>query len=353
MLIPNVKQSKFKNKELYIRPRYIIFFLLFIFAWIMFGLNYSNADYSNYEIAYYDIMACGKDNGYFEVGFFLLVKIFTLLGLSYQGFLVIISAICLIIFTKALSYLTDNILLSFSCYLVYPFVFDIVQYRNFLAFSLVLYGIHYLIDSKSKVSKNIIKYMFCVAIGCLIHQSAIIYSLFLMVLIKRTKILSIVTGVLFFAFIILIANPNILFNVLHLLNLDRYARYDIDFAYTTFYQYCAVQLMFLFLAVLKFRNNLQSPKLKLMIITSLFLPFIIMNGTSARLIRNVYILFYAFIFEYEAKRFLQISVEQFFSIIAVIATVLFVFYSQLCSGLYYDIVLNPILKYNLLFGKLF
>lgn len=349
-MISKVKQNKYKRQNLYIKPKHIVFLILFIFAWILFGLNYSNADYSNYEGAYNDIKY-GRQNDYFEIGFFILIKLSAALGISYQGFLIIISAICLIIFAKALGHLTDNVILSFSVYLIYPFIFDIVQYRNFLAFAFVLYGLHYLLDNKSKALKNVIKYFLFVFLGALFHLSVVIYALFFLVIIKKTQVLALVTGIMFAALIFLINNQDILVNVLLLLHLDRFARYSIDYNYSTFYQYCAVYTMFLFLALIKYKDNLQSQKFKLLIIASLFLPFIIMNGTSARFIRNIFIVFYAFLFEYKKKRFVELSFKQVFIIFAVIATVAYVFYSQLCSGLYYDIVLRPIFQYNLLFGK--
>lgn len=351
-MISNVKQNKYKRQNFYIKPKHIIFLVLFIFAWILFGLNCGNADYSNYEFAYNDIKA-GRQNDYFEVGFFVLIKIAAAFGLSYQGFLIIISAVCLILFTKAIGHLTENVILTFSVYLLYPFIFDIVQYRNYLAFAFVLYGLHYLLDNKSKAFKNVIKYFLFVILGALFHLSVIIYALFFLVIIKRTRVLAIITAVMFAAIVFLINNQDVLINLLLLLHLDRFARYAIDYNFSTFYQYCAVYLMFLFLALLKFKDNLQSPKFKLLILSSLFLPFIIMNGTSARFIRNVFIIFYAFLFEYKKKRLSELSFRQVFIIIATIATVAFVFYSQLTSGLYYEIVLKPIFEYNLLFGKKF
>ncbi len=352
MLSSDVKQNSLKKHHFNIKPRYIVFILLFVFSWILFGLNYSNADYENYEAAYNDIKY-GRENDYFEIGFFALIKLSAALGLSYQVFLVIISAVCLFIFTKALSYLTNNLALSFACYLIYPFVFDVVQYRNFLAFAFVLFGLHYLLDNNSKTVKNVLKYFLFVVLGSLFHLSVIIYSLFFLVIIKRTRILAVVTAVLFAIIVFLIINQEILVNLLLLLHLDRFARYTFDYVYSTFFQYCAVYLFFLFLAVLKFKNNMQSAKFKFLIISSLFLPFIIMNGTSARFIRNVFIIFYAFLLDYKCKKLSEISMQQIFVAVALIASITFVFYNQLCSGLYYDIVLKPVLQCNWLFRKYF
>ena len=349
-MLSNAMYKQDERKKLYIKPQHIIFAVLFVFAWITFGFNYSNADYQNYEFAYNEIKASRPD-GYFEIGFHFIIKLAVSLGISYQGFLIIISAVCLLIFVNALKYLTKNVGLAFAFYLVYPFVFDIVQYRNFLAFSLVLYGLHYLLNNQSQNVKNVIKYFVFVILGALFHSSVVIYALFFLVVIKRTKILALVTALLFALFVFLIINQTILMTVLSILHLDRFARYTVDYAYSTFIQYCAVYFFFLALALFKFKKDMQSPKIKLLILSSLFLPFIIMNGTSARFIRNVFILFYAFLLDNKGKSLLDMGLSQFITVCAVFAAVLFVFYSQLSSGLYYEIVLKHVFQNNLLFGK--
>ena len=349
-MVSSAAQRQYAKKKFVLKPRHLIFVGLFVFAWVLFGFNYSNADYSNYEFAYNEIKEA-RPNGYFEIGFYLLIRLAAVLGINYQGFLIIISAVCLLIFVNALKHLTANVNLAFAFYLVYPFVFDIVQYRNFLAFSFVLYGLHYLLNKNSKSIKNVLKYFAFVILGALFHSSVVVYALLFLVVIKRTKILTLITCILFATLVFLIINQDILFALLNLLHLERFARYTVDYAYSTFIQYCAVYCFFLIFALYKFRNDRQSPKLKLLILSAVFLPFIIINGTGARFIRNIFVLFYAFLLDNKGKRIIDFGISQVITMFAVLAAILFVFYSQLGSGLYYEIVLKPVFKYNLFFGK--
>lgn len=337
------------NKKQSNRLHFAVLAVLLIFAWIMFGFNYSNADYGNYEAAYNDIKA-GGTNAYLDVGFSFLMKLCGLCGLSYQGFMIVISALCLLIFTLALRRLTKSVSVALAFYIVYPFVFDIVQYRNFLAFAFVLYGLRFLLKDKVRI-KDIALYLVFVLIGSLIHLSVIIYSAFILVAIKRFKPFAVLTGILLALITFLIINNEILNRILMFLRFDRFVKYDADYNYSTFAQYFVLYLFFMFLAGIKFKNKFQSNKFKLLLVASLFLPFIIMTGTSARFIRNTFILFYAFLLDTNGCKFSKMSLKQIFIHLALFASILFVFYAQLTSGLYYDIVLQPILKYNLIFGK--
>lgn len=329
----------------------LCFILLLVFAWIMFALNYSNADFANYENAY-NAIGEGKEDSYFEVGFFILIKIFTFFNLPYQVFLAFVALLCLTLFTMVIRRLTSRYSLAFLLYIIYPFAFDIVQYRNMLSFSFVLLGICCLISNKSSAKIRALKYLVFVLIGSLFHSSAIIYSLFVLVTVKKEKI--------FYALLIMLLVLVMLFSlkvelfvpILKAVKLDRYARYEYDRNISTFLQYFAFYVFLLILAAWKFDKKRNSVKFRLLLVSSAFVPFIIMNGTSARLIRNVLILFYCFLFDKLKKEETLNDMKQGTIVVFTFAAVMFVFYSQLASGLYYDLVLRPVFEYNYLIGKL-
>lgn len=338
----------------------LIFVALWIAAWILFGFNTSNGDYANYENAYNNF-AIGINDNYFEKGFALIIQLFVWLKFSYPAFLIVISAITLFIFTKSLNYLTNNRALTFLCFIIYPFAFDIVQYRNFLAFSIVLYGLHFLL--KEKVAKeDIICYILAVLIASSIHSSMLIYMAFLFVLIGKIKQVAILFLTLFICVFIVIVKGLIPYNILTALGLDKFIRYDIDGSYSTFIQYFCVYAFWMALSLFKYykvdrtkklltvneQTTVATKTLKLLFICIFFLPFILMNGTSARFIRNTYVIFYSFLLTRNGKKTNKKNLWYFIIFVALLLTILFIFYEQLMSGLYYEIVLKPIFKYNLL-----
>lgn len=350
---------------------------LLIFAWIIFGFNTSNIDYSNYEAAYNNFYK-GIDDGYLEFGFVLIIKVFVLLRFSYQSFLIALSLITLIIFINAIKYFTNNQALAFCFYLIYPFAFDVVQYRNFLAFAIVLYALHFLIK-KNVRKRDICAYVALLLVASGIHLSMVIYASFLLVLIKRVKVLTIISAITFAMILVFVAIKPLQKFVLDLLGLDRFMGYDDAISFSTFVQYLLIYVFWLALAVFKYyyiddiprhsrrlkRNLKETSQLKLLIICALLLPFIIMNGTSARFIRNVFILFYCYFVNRSNYKLLPKQSEaktatiyrytlkndkllHYAVLTVILASVLFVFSEQLCSGLYYSGVLEPILKNNLL-----
>lgn len=391
------KRAQRKSKE----KVTFLFFLLLLIAWIFLGFNTNNADYGNYENAY-NSFANGASNNYFEIGFYLLMRLCIILRLSYQGFLLFISAITLFIFSRSIKYLTNNRLLAFAFYFVYPFAFDIVQYRNFLGFAFVLYGIHYLLKP-DKTIKNIILYLFFVLLGSSIHTSMLIYAIFIIAKIKSPRLVFGLSFIGFISLIFLITNQTILVSILSKIGLEKYCRYEIAGTLSTFIQYFLVYLALMIIVLFKFyyvdkipsyekinkKNSTESMILKILFLCICLLPFIIMNGTSARFIRNALIIFYSFIanssyfvkiktitfsrYSLSIKQVVSVSSGSLISAVnkekytaflknrikfrkqwynlfrlATFAIIAFVFYEQLMSGLYYDIVLIPILTCNLL-----
>lgn len=328
----------------------ILLILLLIFAWILFGLNYSNADYKNYEDSYNATMQ-GYNDGYFEIGFYIIVKVFAMFRIPYCVFLGCVAAICLFIFTNAIKRLTSKPFIAFLFYFIYPFVFDIVQYRNFLAFAIVLYGVGYLLNDKLKTHKKLFYYLFFIFLASLFHLSSVIYVAFVLVLIKRKKVFFSTIVILMIGLMLAIMNSEILIEILKFFKLDRFARYDVDYNYSTFLQYLAVYVFFMALALLKFKGNYKSTKFKILVVALLFVPFIILNGTSARFIRNVFIIFYCFLLDYKNKKAFYGQWKQPIILLFTFVAVISVFYAQLGSGLYYETVLKPILEFNWLFGK--
>jgi len=337
-----------KKTATYAAVEKILFWLIFLFSWVLFALNSGNVDFKNYENAY-DMIGEGQNNGYFEFLFLILVKLGNLFGLSYQMFLVAVATITLLIFAKAVRNFTDNMLFTYGLFIVYPLVFDIVQYRNFIAYAVCLYGLKYLLK-ETVTQRDILKYTACVIIGALLHLSSIIYILFLLTVIKSNKKVFIISLGFSAVMIAFLAFPQVFTELLKVIGLSKYARYDVDGNFSTFIQYLAVYIMFFVLGVLSLNGNYKGRELKLMIVVLMFIPFILFNGTAARFFRNTFVIFYGIILNnLPIIRGSRLKVKNFLIFMALFATVAVVFVMQLGSGLYFETVLKPVLRENLLF----
>ena len=154
----------------------IIAFLLFALLWVMFGWSSGNADYANYERGY--SWAHGALRFNTELGTQLLYKLFILAGLEYRHYIIIISLIGLLLIFKTIKTYTNNIAFVLALYFLFPFIIDVVQARNFLTMSIVLYATHYLIQEKRR---GTLKFVILVLLASTIHYSALFYLLFLLV----------------------------------------------------------------------------------------------------------------------------------------------------------------------------
>lgn len=323
-------------------------------AWILFGFNTFNADYVNYEASYTATAKNGVGDSYFEIGFRSIILLSAALGLSYQGFLIVVSILSLSLFTLAVSKLTNNIVPVLVCYLIYPFLFDIVQYRNFLAFSFVLYGLHYLLYRKPKI-KHAAKYIVFVVIGSLFHSSMIVYLILLLALIKKPSRFIICVSVLFFGLFIVMYNKSLLTTALRVFGLSRFYRYEFDGSTSTFIQYFAVYLFFMILYSIKLshlgRYKFANRKMKILMVISVTIPIILLSGTGARFFRNAFVIFYAFMLEKNPVRKPDIYFRDTMIFISLLAALVFIVIMQFADGLYHDTVLVPIFQNNWIFAR--
>lgn len=161
----------------------ILFVLIFIFMWILFGGNTANADYLNYKNVY-DLLNQYGDYSAIEVGFRFLCKLGNRIGLNYNQFLAVFSFIGLSLIASTVHKYTNKISAVFCLYFIYPFLLDIVQIRNFMAMAIIIFGIRYLIDNNKR---GVIKYILCVLLASTFHNTAFFYLIFAFVKIKDYK----------------------------------------------------------------------------------------------------------------------------------------------------------------------
>ncbi|WP_147404955.1 EpsG family protein [Oceanobacillus halophilus] len=191
------------------------------------GVNYlGQNDYVNYKIDYETASNQGLMDSK-EIGYMLLLKFGNILNLDFFTFRLIILGICLIVIyfgvIKRYSYNSNYILLA---YMLYPMIIDSEQFRNFIALTILLYGIRFLGSYKIK---NKIKFLLTIIIASSIHVSFALYIVLLLVDLKNKKILvkGIALSALIFALIVFLNNNQIPFisSIQNLIGVDKFTSY--------------------------------------------------------------------------------------------------------------------------------
>lgn len=156
--------------------------LLLVMMWILFWGNYYNADYFNYELLYNYISNTGEGFETTQLGFSLIMKITSGIGLEYYQFLMAISLLGLYLIASTVKRYTSKPQLVYVLYFIYPFLLDIVQVRHFIAMSIIVFSFRYLVEDRRL---NNLRFVLGTLIACSIHYISIIFLPLL--LIKRMK----------------------------------------------------------------------------------------------------------------------------------------------------------------------
>ncbi|MFI3730996.1 EpsG family protein [Vagococcus fluvialis] len=155
-----------------------------IIMWIVGAFSTNNPDIKNYQLVY-DYLSISNTVFYtdFEKGFSLLMKICTMLGFNYQGFLILIATIELFLLNRLVKKLSVNPILVLILFLFFPFFLEVVQIRNFLSFLIVANSAIFLLEGKN------IKFIIGIMIASLFHISSLFYLTFLLVYLSKEKLL--------------------------------------------------------------------------------------------------------------------------------------------------------------------
>lgn len=161
----------------------VLFIVLFFLMWTLWGFNTSNADYLNYE-QIYNYMGYKSLSSYggVELGFGRLMYIVNQLGINYQGFLKILSFICLILYGISFKRLSDKPGYLFIMYLYFPFFLDIMQIRNALAAAIVVNALPYILK------KKYIIFTIIIIIASFFHTTSLFYLLLLLTQLDLKKV---------------------------------------------------------------------------------------------------------------------------------------------------------------------
>lgn len=150
-----------------------LFFIIFIWMWILFSFSYDKADYTMYQQLY-----AGNLTNKVEIGFTFLCELFNdRLNIPFQVFIAIYGAIGLSLVGSTIYKYSNRRSFTAACYFIFPFIFDAIQIRNFMAMSIIIFAIRFLIRNEKL---DWLKYLILNLIAISIHTFAIIGLVFLL-----------------------------------------------------------------------------------------------------------------------------------------------------------------------------
>ncbi|MDF2927790.1 MAG: hypothetical protein K0Q75_28 [Anaerospora sp.] len=157
----------------------IIAYFTLLFIWILFWGNTSNADMDSY-IRDYTYLQNGSSIDLYgtEPGFLLLMKLSIYLGFNYTTFLAILSAICYFLIHRTVKQYTKNFNYVYLLYLFHPVFLDIVQLRNFITVSILVFAIPLLVEG---TTKSKLKYLLLIAVASTVQNIAVLYAPFMLI----------------------------------------------------------------------------------------------------------------------------------------------------------------------------
>lgn len=279
--------------------------IFIIFMWVLFWSNTNNPDFFVYKAIY-------QNNANFttqslELGFILLVKLGNFIGASYHVFLMLITFVCFYLIHSTLKKITKELNLVYAMYFIFPFFFDVIQLRNFIVMSILIYSTKYLLNN------NKVKYIIAILIASSFQIIAIAYLPFVIINVRKRFSKSLIRFLaiasIFLSVIILINSKQIPF-LTHILEFMNVSKLEIYFNSKTSYgfllfwglQILSYSMMWLTNKLFKKYNlvNIDDGRktnfIQLIyyfnLISFIFLPLFLLNSNFIRLIRNILILNY-------------------------------------------------------------
>lgn len=271
-----------KNKKVHL----IWFIVLLFIIWTLFAFNTENADYASYANWYRITSISGLQNR-FEIGFSLSMLIATKMGFTFTQFLMVFSAIGLCLIGCFIIENCDFPCAALLLYFIYPFFYDVVQIRNFMAMAIVLFGTKFL---KEFNRKNVILFTGTVLLAMSFHITAVFSFSYMLAYFKNYKTVLRLTVILaicmFGVFIIL---PNSLLNLI--LNFGAETYVESGSTIKKVIGYGAFSLI-ASLCAYRISKNRNTTLLKLVPIMLLTCVLIAITSQAYRMFRNLSVILY-------------------------------------------------------------
>lgn len=292
----------------------------------------------------------------FEIGYTLCMLFGNRLGLSMSGFLMIYSAVGLLLIAKSFYDYCRYPVLGMVMYAAYPFLMDAEQLRNFMSMAIVIYGLRYL---KEFSVKNVIKFVGVVLLASTFHISSLVCLIYMLGYLRNLKKILKISIVLSIIMIwgYFIASP-IFKSVLIKLGREVYVSND-SFLFKVFGWGSFAVLVNVIIYIYYYKTGNKKKKqqdnnwIKYIIPCAILMcSFIIVSSQAYRFFRNMVPLIYIVLLnigiEKEGVR-LKINVIKSLVTIVAISICIFFWHHQLApGGTHYEYIVKPIFEDTLL-----
>ena len=172
----------------------VIYALMLIYSFMIFVFVSNIPDLPFYQIHY----ETGISN-FSEPLYVFLATVFKQFGFSYTVFRAFLFTFCMVLLTKTFYDFSPYPNLVFILYLVYPFTIDAVQVRSFVATSIMVFSVRFIISFKKDRKKiDILFFVICLAAAICFHYSAVLLGVIGLLFfdVHQLKHLFIVVGIL-------------------------------------------------------------------------------------------------------------------------------------------------------------
>lgn len=262
--------------------------LFFIFIGTS-SINY--ADYNNYLFMY-------NNNEVIEqLGLKVTMKVGEILFLTYNQYLIGIFILCYMMIFYVIKKLAPNRSMIYLLYFIYPYFLDVIQIKNFIAESFLIFSVGILILNKGKINSFFI-YLY----SLVFHEAFILYLPYWFVRKRSLKRLIIFSFIFFtMIFITFYLKFEILEKLMFFLPEWQIRNYTVQIAKIGWIIPLGYQLFSFYLIKVMLNGISQIPSNRYNILKSLdkfltysliFLGLYYINGTFERLYRNLWIFNY-------------------------------------------------------------
>lgn len=152
---------------------------ILVVLWTLMGLNTHNADYVQYQY-FYDIQSL--DASGITIGYLALEQVCWYFSLTFLQFRMLFAAIALVLLTLFVRRYSTRPNVVLVLYMLLPFLYDIVQFKFFLASAVAIYFLRFLIDQNRFYGFWFVAGLF---LSACIHPAALLYVVFALGLLRR------------------------------------------------------------------------------------------------------------------------------------------------------------------------
>ncbi|PQF12425.1 hypothetical protein CUS96_11675 [Enterococcus faecium] len=344
---------------LYFKRSYFLSGIIFMWQYILIGFNYAGADMDGYLNLY---QAYGNETGIdlslMNGGIYRnLMFLFNQVGLDFVSANAVLSFFALFLLHVSIRTYTKNINFVHALIFIYPFTDLVIQKRNFLAMVIIVYAIKYL---REKDVKETIKYLILCVVSFGFHEAALFYIILAIVPWVNFKFIK--KYMLIFDLVFIFIFPWIFSNVMALFSQSKILLYleDSNNRLGIFKVGVFILLHCIIVFVTLWFNREKVPIVnsfktdeynylfnKIIFFSLLFVPLYYYNSTFFRFVRNLLIIFYANIANFEPIGYVFTKSLIIKNVIYISLLVsLFMFFYVFFGDLDFSDLVKPIFEYN-------